>query len=75
MHGDDVLPTGDRLDERVFTERSEVAGEALEVVVGHRLIREGHDVVLEPRRADLGDGALVERAGQVDPLAGRRDLE
>ena len=62
---DDVLATRDRSDERIVTESAEGEREPFEVVVGHRLVGEGEDVVLEPGRRDLVDDPGVELNGQI----------
>jgi hypothetical protein len=65
---DHVLTPLDRGDERVVAERTEVLREPLEVVVGQRLTGERQDVVLEPRRADLGDGVASSGADRSTPV-------
>ena len=55
FHRDDVLAARNRRDERIVSERTKIERKPLQIVVAHRLIGKGENVMLKPRRADVGD--------------------
>src|SRR3546814_15648603 len=64
---DDVAAAGDRRDERIVAEVPEIACKTLKIVVAHRLIGEGEDMVIEPCGAQFGNGFGRERSREVEP--------
>ena len=63
----DVLPSGDRGEERIVTEPAEIEREPLKIVVVDILIGEGEDVVFEPGLSHRRDGRGIKWLRQVEP--------
>ena len=54
---DDVAAARNRCEEGIVAEAAEILGEPLQIVVTQRLAGKGEDMMVEPRRADVGHDA------------------
>lgn len=63
---DDVAAARNRCDEGIVAEAAEILGEPLQIVVTQRLAGKGEDMMVEPRRADVGHDVGRKRLRQVD---------